>query len=70
MHLSSSLNRRDQVLIQYVALKMTCKQEISFDLLKTTSFLHSHNAQHKAATPISTRLPILEGKELSQDPKR
>jgi hypothetical protein len=70
MHLSSSLNRRDQVLIQYVALKMTCEQEISFDLLKTTSFLHSHNAQHKAATPISTRLPILEGKELSQDPKR
>jgi hypothetical protein len=38
MDLSSSLDRIDQDLIQYVALKITCKGELVVEFLKITSF--------------------------------
>jgi hypothetical protein len=47
---------------------MTCK--INFDFWKTTSFLQSHNAQQKAATPTTTKALCLCEKLLSQGPKR
>jgi hypothetical protein len=56
MHLSSSLDRTYQVLIQYVALKMTCEQEVSFaikDHINSTQpqcpTQSGNTDQHKAA---------------------
>jgi hypothetical protein len=70
MFRSSSLDRMDQLLIQYVLLNITCKIELKFDLWNTTSFLQSHTAQQNAATPTNTLFFCLFEKLLSQGPKR
>ena len=54
--LSSSLERINQLLIQYVPLKSTCKNELGFDLWNTTSFLLNHKAQQMAAAPIKKKI--------------
>jgi hypothetical protein len=48
---SSSLNNRDQVRVQNVALKMTCKKVLDFVWLNTISFLFNHIAQQMADIP-------------------
>jgi hypothetical protein len=60
----------DQLLIQNAPLNITCKIDTHFDLWNTISFLHSHNAQQNAATPINTWFLCLFEKLISQGPKR
>jgi hypothetical protein len=67
---SSSLDRSAQHRIQCVPLKITYKHELVFDLWKTTLFRHNHKAQHRADVPINTWFLNLNGKFLSQEPKR
>jgi hypothetical protein len=68
--LPSSLERIAQLLIQKTPLKITCKIDTNCDLLKTNSFLLIQIAQHRAATPITTRLLCFFEKLLNQGPKR
>jgi hypothetical protein len=49
----SFFNEMDQIMIQYVPINVTYKTDEGFDRWKTISFLLSHKAQQKAATPIS-----------------
>jgi hypothetical protein len=70
MNLPSSLERIDQLLIQNAPLNITCKINLYCDLRNTKSFLLIHNAQHRAANPISTRFLCFFEKLLSQGPKR
>jgi hypothetical protein len=54
MLLSSSLDKMDQLLTQKTHLNITCKIDTNFDLWNTISFLLSHKAQQKYATPVKT----------------
>jgi hypothetical protein len=70
LFLLSSLERIAQLLTQKTPLKTTCKIDTYRDLLKTKSFLLIQIAQHRAATPITTRFLCFFEKLLSQGPKR
>jgi hypothetical protein len=69
LFLSSSLERIAQLLIQKTPLKITLKIDTNCDFLKTKSFLLIQIAQHRAATPITTRLLCFFEKLLSQGQK-
>jgi hypothetical protein len=51
---SSAGWRKDNIRIQCVALRITCKNDDFFDLLKINSFLTFHIAQRIAQTPTRT----------------
>jgi hypothetical protein len=52
------------------SLNITCKMDLDLDFWNTMSFLLSHNAQQKAATPTVTKALCSCEKLLSQGPTR
>ena len=65
--LFSLLDSSYHYLIQYVPLKITLKNEWDVTLLKTTTFLLNHNAQHRATTLINMWFIHLKEKLTSQE---
>ena len=61
------LRSRHHCQIQYIALKITCRNVLGLELLNTISFLLSHIAQHKAATPTNIRFLSFDRMAFNQE---
>jgi hypothetical protein len=55
---------------QYVALKVTCRQDLGEDLLKVTSFLLNQMAQQIADAAVSSKRRDLTDSTLAQSPNK
>jgi hypothetical protein len=67
---SSSLDRSDQHLVQYVPLKITRIKELERLFWNTASFLFNHKAHKRAANPTNHWFLILAGNDLTQEPSK